>query len=120
LTPEQSHKIEALVEQSVERRKQGAKQIKELRRSIARLLSAPELDEAQVFSTLTASGELGTRQRRDIVTMRIQVRQVLSTEQFRKLLELHPKVMQQRWVPRRIRVKGTRPPAAAEPAPQHP
>ncbi len=106
LTPEQSHRIEELIRQSRESRKERRKRIKELRRSIPRLLNAPELDEKEVLSTLAALGDLVNRQKQDLVAMRMQVRRVLSSEQFKKLLALNPNIMRQRWLPsNRLRVK---------------
>jgi hypothetical protein len=50
----------------------------------------------------------------------MQVRRVLSAEQFRLLVQLNPNVMRQRWLPRRVQVKLPAPPAASEKAAPQP
>ena len=114
LMPEQSRRIEELIRQSRATREERKKRIRELRRSIPRLLNAPELDEKEVLSTLAALGALVNRQKQDLVAMRMYVRRVLSSEQFKKLLALNPNIMRQRWLPsNRLRVKRKKPALAS-------
>lgn len=118
LTAEQQQQIRMLVQRSHEERATLRPKIKELQKTVSQLLGAPQLDEQQIFTTLTALSELYFRQRKDVVTMRVRVRQVLSPEQFDKLLALKPNVMRQRWVPRRVVLEGQQPPAKREEKPQ--
>ena len=100
LTAAQRHEIESLVGQSLQRRAQIDAQLAPLRRTIPNLLSQPDLDDQTVLHTLDTQMHLRGAKRRDIITMRMQVRKVLSATQFQQLLVVHPKVMRQSWVSR--------------------
>lgn len=109
LTSEQRQQISLLVHQSQERRKALRPEIAELSKTLSRLIESPVLDEAQILSTLTALSAAHFKQRKDVVLMRLQVRQVLAPEQFAKLLAVRPMVMRQRWLPRQPRAGGPTP-----------
>jgi Spy/CpxP family protein refolding chaperone len=109
LTLQQRQQITTLIQQSQERRAELSQRVRKLRPEISRLLSEPELREQRLFTTLATLSELRKKQREDLITMRLRVRQVLSPSQFIKLLEQNPNIMRQRWVPRMIHVRGASP-----------
>jgi len=104
LSDEQRHKIENLVQQGLKRREELTKQLSPLQRTISDLLSQPELDEQKVWGALATQLELRNARRKGIIAMRVHVRQALTVEQFKKLLELNPRIMRQRWVKPQPRV----------------
>jgi Spy/CpxP family protein refolding chaperone len=113
LTTEQRQHIDKLIQQSLKQRAEIDKKLAPLRRAIPDLLSQPELDERKVLDTLTTLDTLRDAKRKDVIVMRMRVRQVLSPAQFKKLQELSPRIMRQAWVTRQIQgeVKGAAPQA---------
>lgn len=106
LTDEQRKKIAAIVEQSQKKRRELNAQLVPLRHVVPDLLSQPELDEQKVQSTLKTQNDLRWARVQEMASMRIQVRKVLSAEQFKKLQALHPLVMRKRWVARQLPGEG--------------
>lgn len=110
LTDEQQRVIEERVQQSWKRRAELTQQLAPLQHLISDLLSQPKLDEQKVLSALAAQLELRNARRREVVSTRLHVRQLLTDEQFRKLLTLNPRIMRQRWVkPRTRRLEDGKP-----------
>lgn len=105
LTLDQQQKIEGIVKESLKKREAFSKQLAPLQATIAAGLQHPTLNVDEIQRALTAQLELRNARRREAVSMRIQVRQVLSSEQFKKLLELNPLIMQQRWMRPQIHVE---------------
>lgn len=108
LTPDQRQKIGGIVKESLKKREAFSQQLAPLQATISAGLKHPTLNVAEIQRALTAQLELRNARRREAVSMRIQVRQVLSSEQFKKLLELHPLIMQQRWMRPQIHVEVQR------------
>jgi Spy/CpxP family protein refolding chaperone len=108
LTDTQRKTIDNLVQESLKKRGEIKKRLTPLQRVIPDLLSQSPLDERKILSTLSTQDELQAARRREVVLLRMQVRKVLSEEQFKKLLTLNPVVMRQQWVtpPIQVEIQG--------------
>ncbi len=108
LTDTQRKTIDNLMQESLKKRGEIKKRLTPLQRVIPDLLSQSPLDERKILSTLSTQDELQGARRREVVLLRMQVRKVLSEEQFKKLMTLNPAVMRQQWAtpPIQVEVRG--------------
>jgi Heavy-metal resistance len=103
LMPRQASEIGRLQAESQRRRAEMLARLREERRRLGALLSAPRVDAGQIARVV---GRISRQQRdllRSIIHVRVKVRRLLTQDQLGRLLARHPMLMQRPWEDPRAR-----------------